>query len=264
MTIRLWTLIFLSPFILYAIYLILDEGRDPFTGFHEEFRSKYLGVENVEPAAGRIASGTLKGVKERDLSIAVGSSIIVFFIALGVSIALVGIMSISGYSYFLWKQNESSRMSSKDVINQEAEFPAIVELLAILIAAGESPSSALVHVADRAHGSLGESLEVIATTLRSGMGLIASLEAAAKRSGSGNFKRFCDSLIVAVERGTPLVSVLQSQVLEARSAESHRLIKSSGKAEIALMIPIVFLILPISILFALWPSYVTLGTSIHG
>ncbi len=264
MAIRLWTLIFLSPFILYAIYLILDEGRDPLAGYHEEFRSKHLGLGNPEPAAGRIASGALKGVKERDLSIALGSSIVVILISLGVSIPLVGVMAISCYSYFLWKQKEPSRKSSKEVLNQEAEFPAIVELLAILIAAGESPSTALVHVADRAHGSLGESLEVIAKTLRGGMGLIASLEAAAKISGSGNFKRFCDSLIVAVERGTPLVSVLQSQVVEARNSESHRLIKASGKAEIALMIPIVFLILPISILFALWPSYVTLGTSIHG
>ena len=37
---------------------------------------------------------------------------------------------------------------------------------------------------------------------------------------------------------------------------------AAGKADIALMIPVIFLILPISVLFALWPSYLSLGQSI--
>jgi tight adherence protein C len=32
------------------------------------------------------------------------------------------------------------------------------------------------------------------------------------------------------------------------------LLKKSGKSEIALLIPVVFLILPVSISFAIWPS----------
>jgi tight adherence protein C len=34
---------------------------------------------------------------------------------------------------------------------------------------------------------------------------------------------------------------------------------AAGKAEVAMMIPVVFLILPISILFALWPSLTNLN-----
>jgi tight adherence protein C len=33
----------------------------------------------------------------------------------------------------------------------------------------------------------------------------------------------------------------------------------AGKAEISMMVPVVFLILPVSILFALWPSVIRLN-----
>ncbi len=264
MILRFWILIFLSPFITYALYLILDEGRDPLIGFHDEFRSERFGLENVEGRSGWITSGKLKGLRERDLSIALASAVVVVLVALGIPVFIVGALGVSGVTYFLFKRDESSRSQKKALRLQEAEFPAVVELLAILIAAGESPSTALVHISNRAEGYMGQSLKMIANALRQGEGLISSLERAAKASRSDSFKRFCDALIVAVERGTPLVGVLQSQVIEARNSESHRMIKNSGRAEIVLMVPIVFLILPISILFALWPSYVTLGASIHG
>jgi tight adherence protein C len=264
MAIRFWILVFLSPFILYAIYLILDEGRDPLAGYHEKFRSQHLGVALIDDSRGRIAKGKFKGIRVRDLHIAWASALSVILIALGTPVSIVITIAITGYSIFIWKGRQAGRNSAKSVVRQDAEFPAIVELLAILIAAGESPSSALVHVAERAHGSLGDSLRVVSQVLHNGGGLIHSLELAAAESQSGNLKRFCDSLIVAVERGAPLVNVLQNQVTEARSLESYRLIKAAGRAEIALMIPIVFLILPISILFALWPSYITLGASLHG
>ena len=75
-------------------------------------------------------------------------------------------------------------------------------------------------------------------------------------------RRFSDSLTIAVERGSPLVDVVNRQVEEVRNQERSRLLESAGKAEIAMMIPVVFLILPVSVLFALWPSYFALGRSV--
>jgi len=46
---------------------------------------------------------------------------------------------------------------------------------------------------------------------------------------------------------------------EARSVQRNRVLSAAGKAEISMMIPVVFLILPISILFALWPSLANLN-----
>jgi tight adherence protein C len=48
--------------------------------------------------------------------------------------------------------------------------------------------------------------------------------------------------------------VLQRHAAEARQIQRNHLMDKAGKAEISMMVPVVFLILPVSILFALWPS----------
>jgi hypothetical protein len=55
--------------------------------------------------------------------------------------------------------------------------------------------------------------------------------------------------------GKPFASTILSGLgSEARQNQRNILMDKAGKAEISMMIPVVFLILPISVLFALWPS----------
>jgi tight adherence protein C len=72
-------------------------------------------------------------------------------------------------------------------------------------------------------------------------------------------RRFVDALITAMLRGAPVIDVLQRHALEARENQRNRILSAASKAEISMMIPVVFLILPISILFALWPSLANLN-----
>jgi tight adherence protein C len=72
-------------------------------------------------------------------------------------------------------------------------------------------------------------------------------------------RRFVDSLIIATLRGTPLTEVLQRHTEEARQSQRNQVMGAAAKAEISMMVPVVFLILPISILFALWPSLANLN-----
>jgi tight adherence protein C len=72
-------------------------------------------------------------------------------------------------------------------------------------------------------------------------------------------RRFVDSLIIATLRGAPIIDVLQRHAQEARELQRNRVLGAAAKAEISMMIPVVFLILPISILFALWPSLANLN-----
>ena len=55
------------------------------------------------------------------------------------------------------------------------------------------------------------------------------------------------------------LEVLSRHAVEARGNQRNRVMAAAGKAEISMMIPVVFLILPISILFALWPSLTNLN-----
>ena len=153
-------------------------------------------------------------------------------------------------------QRKSNKKSRAKI---ESEFPLVVELFAILLAGNMSPANALFHVNESLEGEFAKFLRVTLAQLQNGIALSSALDELSSRVGSPMVRRFCDSLLIAMERGSPLVDVVNRQVEEIRNEQKARLLAGAGKAEIALMIPVVFLILPISVLFALWPSYVSLG-----
>jgi tight adherence protein C len=136
----------------------------------------------------------------------------------------------------------------------ESEFPAVIEMLTLAIAAGETPLSAMLRIANSAEGQLAKEFQLVVAGVRSGLPLHESLDAMGLRVKSVMIRRFVDALVTATLRGAPLVEVLSRHAVEARANQRNRVMGAAGKAEISMMIPVVFLILPISILFALWPS----------
>ena len=143
--------------------------------------------------------------------------------------------------------------------NIEAEFPAVIEMLTLAIAAGETPTSAMLRIAQSAEGALAQEFQIVIAEVRSGSPLSETLDALGRRVKSVMIRRFVDALITATLRGAPLVEVLSRHAIEARGNQRNRVMGAAGKAEISMMIPVVFLILPISILFALWPSLTNLN-----
>ena len=69
---------------------------------------------------------------------------------------------------------------------------------------------------------------------------------------------FPGGIVVAVERGTPLADVLRAQAQDVRELGRRAILEEGGRKEIAMMVPVVFLVLPITILFALYPGFVAL------
>ena len=100
--------------------------------------------------------------------------------------------------------------------------------------------------------------------MRNGLNLAQALDILNRQVDSAIIRRFCDSLAISIERGSSLIDVVGRHVEEVRQAQRILISDRASKAEIALMVPIVFLILPISILFALWPSYYSLGNGLGG
>lgn len=141
----------------------------------------------------------------------------------------------------------------------EAEFPAVIEMLTLAIAAGETPMSAMLRISNSAQGALAKEFFIVVAGVRSGAPLNETLDAMGRRVHSVMIRRFVDALITATLRGAPLVDVLSRHAVEARGNQRNRIMAAAGKAEISMMIPVVFLILPISILFALWPSLTNLN-----
>ena len=157
---------------------------------------------------------------------------------------------------------QASKIRKQHLRQLELEFPAVVEMFALLVSAGISPSQAFLTVSEKSEGEMHKVLATLVRSLLDGQSLVSALDEMNEMLPSQLMRRFNDSIIIALERGTPLSEVLTRQVEEVRAAQRTRLIEKAGKAEVTLMIPVVFLILPVSVLFALWPSYFSLGQSI--
>lgn len=136
----------------------------------------------------------------------------------------------------------------------ESEFPSFIEMLTLAAGAGESPISSMKRLSVRAHGHLADEISQVVTNVEAGLPFSMALDEMSHQLGSTNIRRFVDSMIISLTRGTPLVETLSHSVQESRNQERIRLMNAAGKAEINMMIPVVFLILPVSILFALFPS----------
>jgi len=180
------------------------------------------------------------------------------FIALFLMVLnLVQALSLSVFlgigTYMFYDRHLSSLVKERrDLI--EAEFPAIVEMLTLAIAAGETPVGAFARIADRSDAYLSKEFAKVIQEVRNGRPFHESLDEMSRSLKSPSIRRFIDALVMALVRGAPIVEVLHRHVAEARINQRNLVMDKAGKAETTMMIPIVFLILPISVLFALWPS----------
>lgn len=175
-------------------------------------------------------------------------------VGLSISISLAGAAII----YVLIDKNLSQEIE-KNRRQLEAEFPAIVEMMSLALSAGQTPAQAMFRISERSTGLLARQFSQTVEEIRNGVPFHLALDGMGRRINSLVIRRFIDALVIAVVRGAPLVDVLQRHALESRQSHKNEVLAKAGKAEISMMIPIVFLILPISILFALWPSLSTLN-----
>lgn len=134
------------------------------------------------------------------------------------------------------------------------ELPTVAELLALAVSAGESPVAALDRVAQTTHGDLAREITRTLADVRAGDGITTALDALARRVDLVPLTRFADGVSVAIERGSPLAEVLRAQAADARDAAKRDLMEAGGKKEIAMLVPVVFLVLPLTVLFALFPG----------
>ncbi len=134
------------------------------------------------------------------------------------------------------------------------EFPTVAELLALAVGAGEGAAGALERVVRLSNGELSDELGRCLADARAGASLPKALEGLAERTGLSSLARFVDGIVVAVERGTPLADVLRAQAQDVREDGRRQIMEAGGKKEIAMMIPVVFGVLPVTVLFALFPG----------
>jgi tight adherence protein C len=171
------------------------------------------------------------------------------WLLLAVACALVAIMA---------RDSALSSAAKKRERQMLTEFPVIADLLALSVAAGEGPVGALTRVVNRCRGALPDELKVVLAESRTGVSVTAALDSLARRSDLAIVARFCEGVAVAIDRGTPLVDVLNAQAADVREASRRGLIETGARKEVAMMAPVVFLIMPVTLLFAFFPGVIGL------
>ncbi|NMR20833.1 type II secretion system F family protein [Cellulomonas fimi] len=171
---------------------------------------------------------------------------------LSLLVLLCGVLAVLARDHLLTRQ---VRQREERML---VELPTVAELLALSVGAGEGAVGALERVVRTTHGVLADELARTLADARAGTPLTQALERLADRTGLPALTRFAEGVAVAVERGTPLADVLRAQAQDVREAGRRALMEAGGRKEVAMMVPVVFLILPVTVAFAVFPSLAVL------
>ncbi|WP_435299620.1 type II secretion system F family protein [Timonella sp. A28] len=173
---------------------------------------------------------------------------------LPIALLIITLGPFIGLALCDWALNRAITKRTERILS---EFPTVAELLALSVSAGEGPMSALQRVANQTNGALAEELNKVLAHVRSGETLPSALEALGDRTQTPAITRFATGVSIAVERGTPLAHVLRAQAQDARDLGHRELMELGGKKEIHMLFPVIFLLLPITVAFAIFPSAFT-------
>jgi tight adherence protein C len=176
----------------------------------------------------------------------------------GRTLPLLVLCAVAFVGGVLLRENRLSAQVAERERRVLAEFPTVAELLALAVGAGEGPVTALDRVVTRSRGELSADLGAVLADIRTGSSVSTALDGLARRSGLPVVARFAEGMAVAIERGTPLAGVLHAQAADVRGAGRRALIESGARKEILMMVPVVFLVLPVTVAFAFWPGVVGL------
>lgn len=138
------------------------------------------------------------------------------------------------------------------------ELPTVLEFLALCLAAGEGIFDSIGRVAALGSGELTAELRSVVLDVRTGSTLPDALVAMARRLPVPALGRAVEHVVAAIERGSPLAQTLQAQAADAREEAKRGLIEQAGRKEILMLLPLVFGLLPLSVLFAVFPGIVML------
>jgi tight adherence protein C len=166
----------------------------------------------------------------------------------------VVLVAVTGAVGFILCDRLLQRAAKARMTRMTAELPVVLEFLTLSLSAGEGILDSIRRIATTSRGELAAELGGVVAAVNSGAALAESLQRLADGIRLPALSRCVDQVVGALERGTPLAEVLRAQAQDTREQSKRDLLELAGKKEVAMMIPLVFLILPVTILFAVFPG----------
>ena len=146
------------------------------------------------------------------------------------------------------------RTARARIARMTSELPTVLQLLSLSLSAGEGIHDALRRIATVGSGELAHEFAGVLAESNTGVPLVRSLAGLSRHLQMPALDRTVAQLIGAIERGTPLADVLRAQAHDARDESKRELLEAAGKKEVAMLLPVVFMILPLTVLFAIYPG----------
>ncbi|CAB4666772.1 MAG: hypothetical protein F2648_01725 [Actinobacteria bacterium] len=169
---------------------------------------------------------------------------------LGSKPAIKGNFKTAGFLLLNQVRSENSSKLERALF----ELPEIIDLLVVSLRAGNGIYRSFATVIPHSSGALAEQLARVLRAVELGAAFGIEIKQVSKALPHPQVSEFVNKVSLALERGTPLAQMLTEQGVSVREEIKSRLLKQAGKNETRMLIPLVFLILPITVLFAIYPS----------
>lgn len=224
-------------------------------------RSRQVRIEQRQRAAGQPAGASVHVL--RSLTGAVVGLVVATALLAALSLAhqvrnpagalmLLAVGAVSGWLVVDYRLGRQVRLRQQQA---QVTLPAFAESIAMAVAAGASLPTALRIVGERSNGVIAEGLRETTGRIDAGAGIEAGLRELVTLFPSASMHRLVDAMLIALERGTPIAEVLHAQAVDARQESRRLLLENAGRREVAMLIPVIFFVLPAVVVVALYPGF---------
>lgn len=149
--------------------------------------------------------------------------------------------------------------------NTDAEEVAVLaSVMALCLRGGLTIASALTLTLEKATGQVATYLKSVTASIDLGAPTGRSLSEAAQQSGSAPVEELLSKLQIANHLGSSLAEQLDDLSASLRQQAAIERLSRATASETRMLLPLVFLILPVTVIFALYPSIQILNIQMEG
>lgn len=167
----------------------------------------------------------------------------------------------NGFSVHAILARYRSKLASRRFVEETKQFADVTQVFGLLLENGLPVSVAIRWLEPRLSGVWRENFRFLIANIDLGADLIAELQALSERMPMPEVIEFTQKLHISIERGTPAAHQISQLSDSIRQQVLRGLIKRAGQNETKMLVPTVFLILPVTVLFAIFPSLAVLQST---
>jgi tight adherence protein C len=154
-----------------------------------------------------------------------------------------------------------SKSASRRYAEEEKQFADVTQAFGLLLENGLPVSVAIRWLEPRLSGVWQQNFRFLIDNLDLGADLITELYAVSERMPLAEVIEFTQKLQISIERGTPSAHQISQLSQSTQQQVLRGLIKRAGENETKMLVPTIFLILPVTVLFAVFPSLAVLQST---